>query len=368
MKLRRLTMAAFAAMTAGALMFSACSSKDGSGESGSIAQTQEDLTKNELKLGEYKGISATVEELPDITEADVINTVLAAVENATVTNEIKDRAVAEGDTVNVSYIGYMEDEEIPDSSVEDYNILIGSGVFFNGAEAGLIGAMPGDTVDISVTYPDGYPQAELIGKSAVYKVTVNYISQEEQAELTDEFVASISDCKTVDEYQQMVRESLEQSRENEQETNRRNAVWSIVMDNAEVISYRDSDVTAITDEYKSYDEAAAEDFGMSFEEYVQTYQGMSLDEYNSAIEELAKQEIKRALVIDAIAEAEGIDGENMTEEEIERCAREQNYDSVDDYKNSREEADMKEDVKGIRVIDFVMDAATITETPAKRGE
>ena len=126
--------------------------------------------------------------------------------------------------------GYMDNEEIPDSSVEDYNMLIGSGIFFNGAESELIGVMPGETVDISVTYPEGYPQADLVGKSAVYKVTVNYIVQEEQAQLTDEFVASISDCETVDEYRQMIRDNLEASRENEREMNRRNAVWDQVLE------------------------------------------------------------------------------------------------------------------------------------------
>lgn len=366
MKFKRLAMTAAGLMIAGALTFSGCL---GSGETtddkntGNIESKADDV-KSEVKLGEYKGIQVTVEALPDITDADVINTVLAAVENATVTNEIKDRAVAEGDTVNVSYTGYMDDEEIPDSSVEDYNMLIGSGIFFNGAEDGLVGAMPGDTVDISVTYPDGYPQEELVGKSAVYKVTINYIVQEQQAELTAEFVASISDCKTVEEYQQYVKEELVKSRENEREMNRRNAVWELVMDNAEVTAYSDSDIQAIASEYKSYDESAAEDFGMTFEDYVKTYQNMSLDEYNTAIEDMAKQEIKQELVIDAIAEAENINGDDMTEEEIERCAREQNYDNVSDYKKSREEADMKEDVKRIRVMDFVVGSAAITETPA----
>ena len=40
--------------------------------------------------------------------------------------------------MNVDYTGYMDNEEIPDSSVEDYNMLIGSGIFFNGAESELI--------------------------------------------------------------------------------------------------------------------------------------------------------------------------------------------------------------------------------------
>lgn len=365
MKLKKWMMPAAALMMAGALVFSGCSSKNA--DTGSEAAA-DDSSENELKLGEYKGITATVEVPADVTEEDVKNTVMASVENATVTQEIKDRAVEQGDTVNVDYTGYMDDKEIPDSSAEDYNIRIGSGVFFNGAESNLIGAMPGDTVDISVTYPEGYPQKDLEGKNAVYKVTVNYIAGEQQAELTDEFVASISDCKTVEEYEQMVRKSLEESRENELEVNRENAVWTVVLDNARMVSYSNSEVAEICDTYKSYDESAARDFGMTMEDYVQTYQNMSIDEYNAAIEDLAKQEIKKRMVVDAIAQAENIDGENMTDEEIERCAKKQNYDSVEDYKNTTDEEDMKEDVKGIRVTDFIVNAASITETPASVEE
>lgn len=93
----------------------------------------------------------------------------------------------------------------PGSAVADYNILIGSGVFFDGAEKELIGVLPGETKEISVVFPEGYPQAELSGKSAVYKVTVNYIDETQQAALTDEFVASISDSQTVDAFRQEVK-------------------------------------------------------------------------------------------------------------------------------------------------------------------
>ena len=358
MMLKKLAAMAAVIMLAGTAVLSGCSSE---GETSQSASASAEDTKSEVKLGEYKGIAVTVESLPDVTDDEVEQMVQSSVENSTVSGQITDRAVAQGDTVNVNYTGYMDDEEIPDSSVEDYNMLIGSGIFFNGAESGLVGVMPGETVDISVTYPEGYPQEDLVGKTAVYKVTVNYIVQEEQAQLTDEFVASISDCETVDEYRQMIREALEASRENEREMNRRNAVWEQVLENAQVISYSQADIDAIVGEYTSYDEAAAEDFGISLEEYVQTYQDMTMDEYNSSVEELAQNEIKNELVIDAIAEAESITGADITDEEMERCAQEQGYETLDDYKNDNDAAAMEEDAKALRVVDFVVNQAQITE-------
>ena len=253
-------------------------------------------------------------------------------------------------------------KKFPDSSVEDYNMLIGSGIFFNGAESESgrrhAGRNGGYFRDLSGRLsPGGSGGKEL----PCIRLTVNYIVQEEQAQLTDEFVASISDCETVDEYRQMIRDNLEASRENEREMNRRNAVWDQVLENAQVISYSQADIDAIVQEYTSYDTAAAQDFGISLEEYVQTYQDMTMDEYNTAVEDLAKDEIKNELVIDAIAQAENITGADMTDQEMERCAQEQGYESVDDYKNDKDQAAMEEDAKGLRVIDFVVSEAQITE-------
>ena len=303
----------------------------------------------------------TVEKIPDVTEADVINAIESILANATVTNENTSRAVAEGDTVNVNYAGYMDGQEIQDSAVADYNILIGSGVFFDGAEKELIGVLPGETKEISVVFPEGYPQAELSGKSAVYKVTVNYIDETQQAALTDEFVASISDSQTVDAFRQEVKDTLTESRENERRLAKETAVWSQVLANTDDVVFNSDQVEAIVDAYKAYDEAAAKDFEMSLEDYVVQYQQMDYDTYMSQLEKLAQDEIREELTVEAIAKAENIHGDKATEAEIERCARELGYETVDAYKNSRSDEEKNYDVKRIRVMDFVMSCAQITE-------
>lgn len=365
MNYRKLGMIAGAVLMAAALAMTGCSSKKdpagGASTNAAQSETAAPDVPSEIKLGAYKGVAVSVERLADITDADVEASITSVVENSTVSHENKSRAVADGDTVNVSYTGYIDGEEIPDSSIEDYNMLIGSGIFFDGAESGLVGVMPGATVDISVTFPDSYQKAELVGKSAVYKVTVNYIYEESQGELTDAFVAGISDCKTVEEFRQVTREALEQSRDNERLLIRRNAVWEKVMENCEDVAYSTSEIAAIAQEYKAYDESAAKDFEMTLEEYVKQYQNMTLEEYNASIETLAKAEIKRQLVAEAIAKAENINSDNITEDEIIRCSQEQGYEAVDGYKNDRGEEGIRQDVLFNRVLDFVVENAVITE-------
>ena len=52
---------------------------------------------------------------------------------------------------------------------------IGSGSYIDNFEEQLIGAHPGDKVEVTVTFPDDYQATDLAGKEAVFDVTVNGI-------------------------------------------------------------------------------------------------------------------------------------------------------------------------------------------------
>ena len=78
-------------MLAGTTVLSGCSSD---GKAPAVLSAVED-TKSEVKLGEYKGISVTVESLPDVTDDEVEQMVQASVDNSTVSGQITDRAVAQ---------------------------------------------------------------------------------------------------------------------------------------------------------------------------------------------------------------------------------------------------------------------------------
>ena len=56
--------------------------------------------------------------------------------------------------------------------------MIGSGRYIDDFEEQLIGAHPGDEVEVTVTFPEDYGNEELNGKEAVFDVTVNGIYQE----------------------------------------------------------------------------------------------------------------------------------------------------------------------------------------------
>lgn len=85
--------------------------------------------------------------------------------------------VEDGDTVNIDYVGSVDGVEFDGGSTNGAGteLTIGSGVYIDDFEEQLIGAHPGDTVNVNVTFPDDYQQEDLQGKDALFVVTVNGI-------------------------------------------------------------------------------------------------------------------------------------------------------------------------------------------------
>lgn len=85
--------------------------------------------------------------------------------------------VEDGDTVNIDYVGSVDGEEFSGGNTNGAgtDLVIGSGSYIDDFEDQLIGTHPGDTVEVTVTFPEDYGVEELNGKEAVFTVTVNGI-------------------------------------------------------------------------------------------------------------------------------------------------------------------------------------------------
>lgn len=85
--------------------------------------------------------------------------------------------VENGDTVNIDYVGSVDGVEFEGGNTQGYgaDLVIGSHSYIDDFEEQLIGAHPGDTVDVVVTFPENYGVEELNGKEALFVTTVNGI-------------------------------------------------------------------------------------------------------------------------------------------------------------------------------------------------
>lgn len=86
--------------------------------------------------------------------------------------------VEDGDTVNIDYVGSIDGVEFDGGNTngQGTDLVIGSGSYIDDFEEQLIGAHPGDQVDVYVTFPDDYSNnPDLSGQEALFEVTVNGI-------------------------------------------------------------------------------------------------------------------------------------------------------------------------------------------------
>ena len=116
---------------------------------------------------------ADATETPEVTEAADTTTTPEAPSYSTDTS----LTVKDGDTVNIDYVGKIDGTAFDGGSTngQGTDLVIGSGSYIDDFEDQLVGAHPGDEVEVTVTFPDDYSAADLAGKEAVFDVTVNGI-------------------------------------------------------------------------------------------------------------------------------------------------------------------------------------------------
>ena len=167
----------FAGLLAGTMLLTACAGNTG-------------IETDEIKISCYKGVEIEEVEKPaEITDEDVETAIQTTLEANATTTEITDRAVEEGDTVDINFVGKVDGEVFDGGSADNYSLVIGSGTFIDGFEDSIIGHNVGETFDWNGKFPEEYNE-ELAGKDCVFTITVNAITLEEVPELNDEFVNS----------------------------------------------------------------------------------------------------------------------------------------------------------------------------------
>ncbi len=387
----------FAVFTATAVMLSGCSKKaateteadaqatetgaettesgDGAASSGTIdvsnlkTTTLADVDLDKLvQLGEYKGITVDVTK-KEVTDADVEDSLNSNYSANPLMTEVTDRAVQNGDTVNIDFAGRHKDtgEYFEGGTSQGYDLKIGSGSFINGFEDGLVGVKVGETVDLNLTFPENYGSQELAGKEVIFTVTVNSIKTAAE-EPTDEWAAGlgIENVKTLDDYRAHLKADLEKDAADQYNEEFKNAAVSQVVDASTVDNMpeelKNRYFVMVYDSVSSYVQQMQMAYGveMTPEEYVDSIMqnnGVSgtAEDY---LKDIADQQTKRCMVLQAIADKEGIE---VPQETIDQYIQEdydsyfyQSYDTVDDYKASIISEDYREQIMAEKVAEFIV--------------
>ena len=297
----RLTLCCAAAV----MLASGCGKKSDTAEETTTAasETQAEITdKGEVtKLGQYKGVEVTKQDTT-VTEADLDQRIASILKANPEVTEITDRPAQKGDTVNIDYVGMKDGEAFDGGTAEGYDLELGSGVFIDGFEDGLIGKNVGETVELNLTFPEDYSNnTDLAGKAVVFTVTINSIDTEKEMvydDMTDEYVSENFGNKgisTVDDLKSQVSSVLENRNHSSKMTEIQSGVLQKLLDECEV-TLPDGLLDQRIAEYKERVNNAVEKSGKSFEDYM----GMSEDDFNNQVSDYIEESLKQELILEAV--------------------------------------------------------------------
>ena len=309
-----------------------------------------------VTIGQYKGLSLdkTVEA---VTDDMVDGRIKEELQNKA--EEVTEGSVQNGDVVTINYVGTKDGVAFDGGTANNYELTIGSGTFIDGFEDGIIGMKKGQTKDLDLTFPEEYSSEELAGQEVVFKVTLQ--SFKRAPELTDDWAAKNTDCKTAEEYRKEIRTTLEAEAKTSAQNTLRETAWNTVLSASEVKEYPQDDLDTAKTEFKTLYENYAKQGDMTLEDFVKA-QGISMDDFEEQSSQYAEYKVKQNLIVQGI-----MDAENMTLEDEKSLSiqdeliKAYNVKDLAALVDKYGQAAVDESIGLLRVEDFILDNATVEE-------
>jgi len=278
----------------------------GCGKSDNPVEQMKERYSQYVDLGDYMGIEYTPTET-EVKDTDVDSELAAWVRNYGETVHKTTGVAAIGDKVGIDYTGRIDGVAFDKGSTNGAGteITLGSSGYIDNFDEQIAGHEPGQTFDVTVTFPETYGDEALNGKEAVFETTLNYIVGTEYPEITDELVSEKTDYKTVEEFRKQVEKDLvKETAENDLATDKE-AMMKQITETSAVKQYPEQEmkdqIEMLTNQVKS----VAESYGVSLDQYLM-YFGYDADSFQESLRTSVESNVKRKMIVVSIAKKEDI--------------------------------------------------------------
>jgi trigger factor len=272
----------------------------------------------DIKVEGYKELRADRPEIV-IKDEEVEEALNSLREQHATFTSIEGRPLADGDFAQASMDGKPKDgdENAKPVHMDEVLIEIGGKITVPEFTQNLRGANAGEEREFDVSYPEDTSDKRLAGKTFLYTVKVHAIKQKHLPELNDEFAKELGEFSSLDQVRKQIRENLLAERRRAAE---RAAKDKLV---AELVRRNDFEVPESLVERqidvrleRGLRALAAQ--GMKMEDMKK----MDLPRLRAGQRDQAVQDVKSSLLLERIAELEGIAvGEDELHREIDALAQ-----------------------------------------------
>ena len=311
--------------------------------------------KPEVKLGNYKGL--TVEKQDRTVTDEAVEAKIEAKRQELAELVVKEAAAAKGDTVVIDFEGFKDGQAFDGGKGENHSLELGSNSFIPGFEDQLIGAEPGQSLDVNVTFPENYQAEELAGQDATFKVTVHEVKAKELPELDDEFAKDADDeVESLEEYKNKVRVQLEETMEAAAKEAVEDLALRQAVENAEVVELPQAMVDDEVQRQMDHFLNNMKRQGINEDMYYQL-SGTSREDLHKQFAEESELRTKTNLVLEAIVKEEGIEvSEDEIQAEVEALAGQYGMDANQVRQYVTEDM-LVSDIKLKKAMSLIVDSA-----------
>lgn len=299
-----------------------------------------------ITLGDFPGVKYDADKVDEAYEEEAES---IASEFKT-TESVTDRAVEDGDTVKIDYVGKIDGKEFEGGSANGTELEIGSDSFIAGFEDGLIGKKLNEEVTLNLVFPEDYKNADVAGKDVVFTVKINAITANIIPELTDSMVQEKTEYDNVTDFADAIREQAA-----------RDQLWETYLESCKVVKYPKEETKKYYDRLlDSYSQVAVYN-GMTLEAMVTSYYGYkTLDEFLSYAMSLAMSSVKEEMVLYSTARNNNIEISDADYQKIgTELAKEAGYETLEDYEGYMAEDGIRLEIYRKLVVDKAFEANNI---------
>jgi len=319
-----------------------------------------------ITLADFKTFKVE-KPVAEVTDADIDEAIKRiADQNRSYAAKAEGAKAESGDRVTVSFKGSIDGVAFDGGTGSDIPVVIGSNSFIPGFEDQLIGMGAGETRTLKVTFPKNYGADNLAGKDAEFETSASLIEAPQETKVDDEFAKTLG-VESIDKVKEIMRERLTQ----EFAGASRQKLKRELLDRLDEAHKFDPPQSLVEDEFKLMWESIKGEMDSQSRTFADenTTEEAAKEDYRK----IADRRVRLGLVLSEIGEKNKI---TVTDDEVSRAVIERarqmpgREKEVWDYyrSNANALAQLRAPIFEDKVVDFILELATVTEKPVSRED
>ncbi len=319
-----------------------------------------------IQLADFKTFSVE-KPVVEVTDAEVDEAIKRiADQNRPYAAKAEGAKAETGDRVTISFKGSINGELFDGGTGEGIPVVIGANQFIPGFEEQLVGIGAGETRTLKVSFPKNYASEKLAGQPAEFETSATLIEAPGETTIDDEFAKTLG-LELLDKLKEAARERLVA----EFAGATRQRVKRALLDRLDDSHKFEAPPSLIEEEFNlmwNSIKAEMESSGKTFADE-DTTEDAAKEEYKK----IADRRVRLGLVLSEIGEKNKI---TVTDDEVSRAVIERarsmpgREKEVWDYyrSNANALAQLRAPIYEDKVVDFILELATVTEKKVSRDD